>query len=415
MSVISQDTDRVLADYIRNFQYQKALDYIEQQEPTKELLIQKAICYKVLGNYKEALHILDSLNEEYNNDFQIISEQALCYNVLGNSDASIGCYDKLINLDSTNVYFKLQKADLLYQQEKYEKALELFRLTDNKFKWKRFGQCFEKMHMLDSAMIYFKEAWTMNPDDRFSAASLVNLCLKTDHKLEALSYSDTYMEKDTTDKQMNLLNALSYYSIDDYESAISKFKKCYDSGDSSLIVLRSLGISYYSMKRSKEAQPILERAFEQDSTNNNVLYCLAVSSNEIGECEKSIYFFNKLLDRTIPPDLTLYLYYKNLGTAYESASYYEESIDTFTKAINYADEDQKMTTYYLIANIYDNLLENKDKALVYFKLYKVGLTDYLTRLKEKDEVDRDEIADVESRLMHLKTHILEVEDIINNK
>lgn len=411
--LFSQDNRNTLSDYLRNYQYQKALDYIETQEQTKDLLIQKALCYKALGNYQKSLEILYPLSKEYAADLQIITEMAVCYEALSQRQASVDCYDELIRLDSANVYFKMQKADLLYQQGKYKESLELFRhirkehLMTNALK--RIGQCFEKMNMPDSAMMYFKEAWEVNPKDGFSAASLVNLCLKNRRSLEAVTYSDVYMETDTTDQQMNLLNALSYYSIDDYETAIAKFEKCYEKGDSSLIVNRSLGLAYYSLNDSYNAQPFLERAYEQDTTNNNVLYCLAVTCNDMGEHKKAIPHFLRLLDRTIPPDLTLYLYYRNLGSAYDKGSHYQKAVDSYTKALAYGGENQQMNLYYMIGNIAENYLEDKPKALEYFRLYKVSLGNYLSNLRKKEDVEPKEIEETEFKVKHLDFHISKLE------
>lgn len=411
--LFSQDNPNLLSGYLRSFQYQKALDYIETQEQTRDLLIRKALCYKALGDYQRSLEILYPLSKEYTADLQIITEMAVCYEALSQRQASIDCYDGLIRLDSANVYFKMQKADLLYQQGKYKESLDLFRHISKDHMMtnalKRVGQCFEKMNIADSAMIYFKEAWEVNPKDGFSAASLVNLCLKNRRSLEAVTYSDVYMEMDTTDQQMNLLNALSYYSIDDYETAIAKFEKCYEKGDSSLIVNRSLGLAYYSLNDSYNAQPFLERAYEQDTTNNNVLYCLAVTCNDMGEHKKAIPHFLRLLGRTIPPDLTLYLYYRNLGSAYDKGSHYKEAVDSYTKALAYSGENQQMNLYYMIGNIAENYLEDKLKALEYFKLYKASLDNYLSKLRVKEGVEPKEIEETEFKVKHLDFHISKLE------
>lgn len=411
--LVSISAQNPLNGYLRNFQYQKALDYIDTQEQTKELLIQKGFCYKSLGDYQKALEILYPLSKEYVNDFQIITEMAFCYEALSQRELSIDCYNKLISLDSANVYFRMQKADLLYQQEKYRQSLDLFQYINIHHEMpnasKRIAQCFEKLNMADSAMVYYKAAWDRNFNDGFSASSLVNLCLKNKRALEALGYSDLYLEKDTTNRQMNLLNALSYYSVDDYEGAIVRFKKCYDRGDGSLVVLRSLGISYYSMNDSYNAQPLLEEAFRQDTTNNNVLYCLAIACNDMGEHKKAIPYFIKLLERTIPPDLTLYLYYRNLGSAYDKGSHFREAADTYVKALTYGGENQKMNLYYMIGNLFESSLDDKDKAITYFKLYKTSLSDYLNSLKVKENVDPNEVEEIESKARYLDLHILKLE------
>jgi tetratricopeptide (TPR) repeat protein len=267
------------------------------------------------------------------------------------------------------------------------------------------AQCFEKMNEPDSAMIYFKRAWEINPADSFSAASLVNLCLKTDRKLEALAHSTAWLEKDSTDRQMNLLNALTYYMMDNYEEAIARFKKCYEEGDSSLVVTRSLGISYYSLKENYEAEIFLDKAFRQDSTNNNVLYCLAVSSNELADHKKAIPLFQKLLNRTIPPDLTLYLYYKGLASAYDKGAHFEDAAAAYKKALAYAGANQKMTTYYTMGQLYENQMKDISKALEYYRLYRISLKEYQESLQKQENPDRSDITDVRLRIRYLDDHI----------
>ena len=409
LNLFSQDS---ISIYLGNFQYQKALNYIETLESSKELQLKQALCHKALGNYKKSIEILLPLSGEYPTDIQIKSELALCYEAIAKRQISIDYYDDLIRLDSTNVYFKQQKADLLYQQGKFNDALTLFQQIYNQNKspnaLKRIGQCFEKMNVLDSAKIYFKEAWDINPDDSFSAANLTNVCLKQGSLPEALTYSEEYMKRDTTDQQINLLNALCYYKMDDYEAAAERLKKCFEAGDSSLIVNRSLGISYYSLNDSYDAQPFLENAFRQDTTNNNVLYCLAIACNDMGEHEKAIPYFRKLLERTIPPDLTLYLYYKNLASACVKGSHYQDAIDAYVEALKYADDNQKMNIHYTMGNIYQFRLDNDKNALESFKLYKISLTNYLENIKFKEGIEPEEIAATQEKITHLNAYISEL-------
>lgn len=419
VNTFSQNTENKLSLYLQNYQYQQALDYIATQEPTKELLLQKALCYKALGMQKNSVEILQPLSDEYHKDIKIRTELALCYEAIGKRDESIACYDSLMVMDSTNVYFAMQKAELLYQQEKFKDALILYQnIYDDKGFLnclKRSAQCFEKINEPDSAKHYYSIAWEKDSTDSFSAANLINLNLKTEHYGNAILLSDIYVQRDSTDKQINVLNALSYYFSDLYEEAIERFKKCHEAGDTSLVVNRSLGIALYSMKESYDAQPFLEAAYRQDTTNNNVLYCLAIVCNDMGEHKKSIPHFHRLLDRTIPPDLTLYLYYRNLGLAYWKGKREQEAVDTYTKALAYANDDQKMNLYYTIADLSEHSLNKKTEALEYFRLYKVSLIAYMGRLREKlakepDDTDYQKgIKETEEKLKHLNTYIVDLE------
>lgn len=409
--LFSQTVENELEAYIQNFQYQKALEYISDKEPSAYLQFQEAMCYKALGNYLKSIDILQRLSTDNPENVRVKSELANCFAITGRRQAGIDCYNDLIRLDSTNLYYKIQKAELLFQQTKYEKALCLFKeiygCNNSPNTLTQIAQCFEKMNQADSAMVYFKAAWDTNPSDSYSAASLVNLCLKAGRSLEALTHSTVYLEKDSTDQQMNLLNALTYYVMDNYEEAISRFKKCYEAGDSSLIVNRSLGISYYSLRENYEAEIFLDKAFRQDTTNNNVLYCLAVSSNELADHKKAIPLFRKLLDRTIPSDLTLYLYYKGLASAYDKGSLFEDAVEAYKKALIYAGTNQKMTINFTIGQLYENQVKDSSNALIHYQNYRHDLNGYLEGLIKKNETDEN-IDDTKKRLKYLDEHIKEL-------
>ena len=412
-NILSQDIDNELTSYIHNFQYQKALEYIEAQEPTKELLERKAFCNKVLGNYKETIEILKTLSDEYPDDRQFRVDLATAYANTGKLQESINCYDSLIHMDSTNSYFKIQKADLLYQQGNYKNALELYKTIYDQYGLtnmiKRSAQCFERINEPDSAMQYYSCAWKIDSTDSFSAANLINLNLKKEYYGNGQLLSEIYIKRDTTDKQINLLNALSYYMADLYEDAIPRLLKCHAAGDTSVIVNRSLGLCYYSLNDSYRAMKHLDIAFRQDTTNNNVLYCLAVSCNDMAYPERAITYFHKLLNRTIPPNLTLYLYYRNLALAYSKTSQYKESVDNYVNAINYGSDNQKMNLYYTIGDIYIKRIEDKKKALEYFKLYRISLDTYLENEKSKEKPDDQEIKETKEKIKHLDEYIVNLE------
>jgi tetratricopeptide (TPR) repeat protein len=399
----------MLLYYLDNFQYQQALDYIDTQTPTTGLLLKKVSCYKSLGEYYKAIEVLKPLSKENPENIQVKSELASCYEALGQRQVSIACYDELIQLDSTNLYFKKQKADLIYQQGQYSKSLDIFReiynQNDSPTMLKRMAQCFEKMEQPDSARTYYMEAWERNPKDGFAAANLVNTTLKIGFNHEAIAYSEKFMEIDSTDTQVNLLNALAYYRLDDYETAVVKFTKCHERGDSSLIVNRSLGIALYSLNNSSQARPYLEAAYRQDTTNNNVLYCLAIAYKDMSDYELAIPLLQKLLDRTIPPDLTLYLYYRNLAESYSKWREHAKGAVQYENALKYAGEDQKMNVYYILANLNEYSLRNRKKALEYYKLYKDSLVAYIERLKKKDVDETEEINRTSKMLTDLEDFI----------
>ncbi len=293
----------LIDDYIANYQFDKALKYIDSQEETKELLKQKALCYKGLDNYSKAIEVLKSLAQVDKDDLKLKSEMALCYQALSNWSGSLTCYNELISLDSLNVYYKIKRAEMLFRLEDYKAALSDYKMLSDKYGLtnmiKRSAQCFENINLPDSAIVYYTEAIKADTTDVFSIASLININIKLKNFGSAIQLSDDFVEKDSTNKQINLLNGLSYYGADFYDEAVLRFQRCYLNGDSSLVVNRSLGISYYSLGENEKAFPYLLKAYTQDTTNNRVLYCLGVVSNEMRNFNNSVIYFEKILEKTI--------------------------------------------------------------------------------------------------------------------
>lgn len=398
-----------LPELLKNFQYQKALEYIETQEPTQELLMQKALCFKALGDYRKSIEILQPLSQESKDNIQILSELAICYQAVALRQASIDCYDELIRIDSANIYFKIQKAELLFQQGKYEKALELFHPIYDQGKsantLKQIAQCYEMMNEVDSAILYYRKTLDQNPLDGFSAASLTNICLKEGLLEEGKACSEAFMELDSTNLQVNLLNALCYYATEsDYPEAIERFLRCEAIGDSTLILNRSLGTSYYMTKNYYDAEIYLDKAFQQDTTNNTVMYALAVSATELGDHWKSIPLFERLTQRIQPDSLLISMCCKNWASACQKGWDYKGAIDAYKMALLYVKPDQKMEIYYKISDMYYYSLEDHKNALIYYNYYKDSLAAYLEKLKA-ESATKEKIADTEGRLKALNEHI----------
>lgn len=400
----------LIDDYIASYQFDKALKYIDSQEETKELLKQKALCYKGLDNYSKAIEVLKSLAQVDKDDLKLKSEMALCYQALSNWSGSLTCYNELISLDSLNVYYKIKRAEMLFRLEDYKAALSDYKMLSDKYGLtnmiKRSAQCFENINLPDSAIVYYTEAIKADTTDVFSIASLININIKLKNFGSAIQLSDDFVEKDSTNKQINLLNGLSYYGADFYDEAVLRFQRCYLNGDSSLVVNRSLGISYYSLGENEKAFPYLLKAYTQDTTNNRVLYCLGVVSNEMRNFNNSVIYFQRILEKTIPSDMILYLYYRGLAKGYEGLEEYKNAAINYKEATKYGQQNQNMYLYFTLGTIYDYELGEPSLALEYYVKYQSGLKNYLEKLKQKeDKEDAFEIKNVEASILSLNSHI----------
>jgi tetratricopeptide (TPR) repeat protein len=405
-----------LAVYLQNAQYQKAIEFIDNQEATKELLYQKAICYKSLNDYLKAISLLETLSNENPDDIPVQLQLALCYEAALLYPQSIARYNELIKLDSANVYFQMQKAELLYRYGKYPAALKAFsEITPDynlPYLKKNIGMCYEKLNQLDSAKVYYNGAWELEPKDSFSALSLVKLHIKQEDFVAALHNSQKFISQDSTNLQMNVLNAFTYYSINDYETAASLFEKCRAEGDSSLIVNRGLGISYFFLKNDSVALPHLSEAFSQDTTNMTVLYALASVYYNLQYFPEAIQCYQKLVEHATPNKNMLHTYIKGLGMAYEKNRLFQEAYSNYMAALQYASSFQTMELYYLIANICDKEINERNLAIYYYEKYKELLHSYKYALSEEKETNTKEIKEIEDKITALDNYIQALKNTI---
>ena len=410
LPVFSQEMDRQLNIYLQNAQYKKAIEYINEQEATKEYLYQKAFCYKSLNNYSPAIEILESLSEEYPEDISVKLQLAQCYELALKYTQSIDCYEKLADMDSTNTYFQMRRADLLFRADKYDQALdEYFRIEkkdNSSYVNRSIAMCFDKLYQTDSAMVYYSRAWEIDPTDYYSATSLVKLNIRKEDYASALSNSEKFMLLDSANMQMNALNAFTYYNMDNYVEAVSRFEWCRATGDSSLIVNRGLGISYYFLEDDSCAHRYLNQAYIQDTTNNTVLYALASVNYNLEYYQESIDCYSKLIERNIPNKNALYTYFYGLGKAFEKNNSFEAALHNYQYGIQYATSNsQKMDVYYAISSIYEHQFKDYYGAIHFYKEYRVHFFNYLNSLPENDEADIAKIKELKEKLDELDKHI----------
>jgi tetratricopeptide (TPR) repeat protein len=409
--VFSQEWKEELADYIQKAQYQKAIEYIDLQEATKELLYQKAFCYKSLNNYSGAIEILETLKENYPGDIPVQLELALCYEWNLQYPKSIACYENLMVMDPDNTYFRVRKADLLYRSEKYATALEEYLGIDPEqynpgYLKKSIAMCYDKINQADSAKIYYAEAWELNPGDTFSALSLVKTFIKQEDYLSALQSSEKYMAEDTANAQMNALNAFAYYNLDIYEKAAARFEKCRLAGDSSLMVNRSLGISHFFLQNDSLAYPYLQQAYAQDSTNMTVLYALASVNYNLGDFPASIQYYNTLAERASPNQNALYTYHIGLAKSYEKAGRLVDATEDYKTAIRYATSNsRKMEAFFALSVLLEFDLKEYKHAIFYYTQYRASLENYREALSDAATPDTAKIEEMELKITELDKHI----------
>lgn len=416
-SLKAQETTDSLSFFIQNFQFKNALRYIDNQEETKQNKFQKAMCYKALGENREAMRILEEMNEEYPENINVKTELASSYERASRWRETSNTYANLMAIDSTNLYFAIKKSEAEINTRNYKQGIKDLELVLSKDTLpnaiRLLGKSYESINKVDSAIYYYNLAVTIDSLDAFSSSNLVNAHLKNKNYGQALSTVQHFLEYTPNDKSLNMLHGYTYYALEDYENAASTLEKCFLMGDSSLVVNRSLGISYYYTGDSECAYTYLKKAYAQDTTHAVVNYNLAITAREMGDYDLAIKLHEGLLERLIPSNVQLYLNYYYLGETYDKKENYADAAKNYIKALEYATTDQRLSVLSPLAAIYDGKLSNSISdvytSLNYYNQYRSGLIGLISFMKNDEATSVEVIVEYESQLKDLNEHIATLE------
>jgi Tfp pilus assembly protein PilF len=419
-AVNAQENDSILTDtifikglvneYVSNAQYKEALSLIHSIDfPDKEALMQEVFCFQSLNNYRMAIELLSVLKEEYPQDIPIRMRLIECYESINEYRKGCEILEELIALQPESAYFQIKKGDLLYRDDRPAIALDIYKEVndyDPVYLNKRIGMCYEKIGEIDSAGIYYNQAWEADPLDAFSALSLVKMQLKNKDYLSALQNSEIFLVNSPDNLQMKILNAYSYYNLDNYPEAIERFEHCRELGDSSLITIRGLGISYYFEQKDSLAYPNLHKAYAMDTTNTVVLFALGKTTSNMELYAESVDAFTGLLDRLKVDGSLYYAYHRELGNAYSGLKDYNNAVTNYLLCLQYASQENKIELSYLVASISENELQDNTTAIFYYKMYHRHLDSYKYSLEtEKPDFYEESVQEVNFKLEELAKHI----------
>ncbi len=422
----SADSLALIDKHIDMYQFRKALDVLATMKPDKTLLEKKALCHSSLYEYPQAIEIMEKLTKENPKDVSLKLKLIALYEPTQKYSKIITCYDELVELDPTNDYYKIQRANFLYSRENYEGALEQYKNVcdscDNNFLVKRLAMCYEKLNDTKNAKYLYARAWDLDTTDGFSATSLVKFLIKDRQYDLALFASDRYIAIDSTYTPMNSLNAFVYYCMDQYDEAARRFTKCLEKKDSSLLVTRSLGYAHFFMERDSLANFPLQLAYNKDTMDNKVLYPLAQTYFHLGDYPKAIELYEKLLKRKIPTEEELYNYYEKLGEAYYNNKDYVLAVGKFHMAESHVIEyKDKVELHKKMAFCFDYDLNDYGNALDHYEKYRSGLLsreislggveDDLSKLNLSEDLVskinevRKEMGEIDVRIAYLKENL----------
>jgi tetratricopeptide (TPR) repeat protein len=279
-------------------------------------------------------------------------------------DDAIRIYKRFLRKDSANTVYLDKLAFATLKKGDYEYAKDLY----NK------SMAINDKNLTAIKNLSFLYASTMNSD---TAIQLLTRGIEIDS-----SDMDLYIRR----AQLNFSKNYTKRALDDYMVVLA-------SGDSSKLYLKRIGIGYSYNLQPKEAIVYLLKAYKVDSVDYETCSYLGQCYYKVKDMKNSIYYYKKVIKILMPVNTQLGLTYVLCAESQKADEEYRNAIASYLKAyaIN-SDPNINM----IIANIYDEKLNNKERAIYYYQRF------LNTRKNSKMRFQPEYIEKVQKRLEFLK-------------
>lgn len=369
-----------------NYDYATVLKQIEKENhlSTKNLLY-KAIALKNLHRSNEAMNVLKEIETNEPNNQQVLIELAECSKLLGRTEQATEYYRRITELNPQHQYAQFQYARQLSNRGKYDLAKqtisELIKTDSSAVSLRLLAECYEHKKDFKKAIEIYSQTIKKHPYDYLSYLKLGAILIDNECYQKVKVMTEEFRKTDSTNIEINRQNALSYFLVKEYKTAIERYNQLTEQGDSTLQTLYFLGISHYALYHYYEAHDWLERAYQIKPEDTNLLYYLGRACSKTSWKEEGIEHLCKAIELTIPKDSTMGRLYRGLADCYKLNSDYPEMILALKEQLKY--EPEKQILFYKIGEIY-YYLKDYDNAKFYLDKF------LNTKTKNRLKVDGDD-------------------------
>jgi len=244
----------------------------------------------------------------------------------------------------------------------------LVRLADNLY----------QIDSLDAALEIYTKISVLNPGDQLSLSKMATIHLQKKRYNEAIDICNAILEADSTNKKIIRIKGFASFRKGDFKNSIRSFKYLLDSGDSSFVTLKHLGISESKSFVYHDSRKHLEMAFHLDSNDREICFFLGRGYLNSTEPEKGLYFLDRA-DSLIQADPEiLAAIYLEKASIFSTLQMYDEVLDIYLKALKI---NPRPDYLFSIASLYEHRFGEKKKAYEYYNRF-------LDSLPPREETDR---------------------------
>lgn len=277
----------------------------------------------------------------------------------------------LVSADTMNWSYAYYLTSVLVQSGRYVEAIKIY----NRF----LAQDSTNITLIDKlayahlrkgdftlATDLYNKSLSLNSNNTAAIKNLAFLYTNTLNSDTAIYLLSKGIEIDPADMDLYVRRAHLYYARNYRKRALDDYMVILASGDSSRLYLKRIGIGYSYNLQPHEAIPYLLKAYQSDSSDYETCSYLGQSYFKIKDMQKSKYYYNRAVSILKPVKQQLGMTYILYGDSQSGAADYKGSIDSYLKAhAEWPDPNNLIK----IANVYDEKLNDRVKAISYYQMY----------------------------------------------
>lgn len=300
---------------------------------------------------------------------------------------------ELVEKDSLNWSYAFYLTGIYLEEGRYDDAIKIYNRfyvqdTSNYVILDKLGFANLKKGKYPEAIGFYNRSMAVNGKNIDAIRNLSFLYPNVNKMDTAIMLLDKAIAIDPDDIDLYARRATIFWAKHYNKRALNDYLKILSLGDSSVLYLKRAGIGYVNNLQHKEAVKYLLEAAVRDTADFETLNYLANSYYSISNLKQSQLYYNKVLE--LLKDFPSQIAYTHmmLGEAYKDDGKYREAIDNYMKCQRY---DPKISVSMMIANIYDEKLNDQPKAITYYKRFLAEYKnsgvpypeEYITNIRER--------------------------------
>jgi tetratricopeptide (TPR) repeat protein len=308
-------------------------------------------------------------------------------------------FKKLCSIDSMNWAYSYYLTNIFMQSNRFDEAINIYtrflkKDSVNYFYIDKIAFAYLKKEEFARAMELYDKSLSINNKNLTAIKNLAYLYSESNNADTAIQLLTRGMEIDSSDIDLYLRRAALYYSKHYTKKALDDYMVLLSSGDSSKMYLKRIGIGYCNNLQPGEAVTYLLKAYKKDSSDYETCSYLGQSYYKLKDIENSIYYYGREIEILTPVKIQLGLAYILCGESQKENGMYQKAITSYKKAQALKPD---MSVYLIIANLYDEKLKDKEKAIFYYQKF-------LDNLKSATQNFTPEyVVTIKKRMGYLKT------------